>query len=274
MSMTDTEVTETNTQATDTVTQSDNTTPAFELRDGKMYVNGTRVYTRDDTNKIASNAKDQAIGQILKELDVDSLDQVRDVITTLKSTTTEAGADKLDVQALKQAVAKREATVEELQTRVSKLQSELVLKDHIQNLSMAMPPAWNADQKSAVLDLMQARSMFSIEGDTFQLRAGSEFLTTDGETPDYTAAVEIVAKTLGLPTGKKGVDLYSADNTGDNAITGKTTPVDEARLKTDVEYRNAYMNIRQFNPNIHRTQISHQQLMKNIDSARKAGRKA
>jgi hypothetical protein len=272
MSIADTEATEiTNAQTTDAV-QSE-TTPAFELRDGKMYVNGTRVYTRDDTNKIASNAKDQAIGQILKELDVDSLDQVRDVITTLK-TTTEAGTDKLDVQALKQAVAKREATVEELQTRVSKLQSELVLKDHIQNLSMAMPPAWNADQKAAVLDLMRARSMFSIEGDTFQLRAGSEFLTTDGETPDYTAAVEIVAKTLGLPTGKKGVDLYSADNTGDNAITGKVTPVDDARLRTDVEYRNAYMNIRQFNPNIHRSQITHQQLIKNIDSARKAGRKA
>jgi len=44
------------TVATDT--KSDNTTtPSVELRDGKMFVDGVRVYTRDDTNKIAANAK-------------------------------------------------------------------------------------------------------------------------------------------------------------------------------------------------------------------------
>ena len=31
-------------------------TPAVEIRDGKMFVDGVRVYTRDDTNKIAANA--------------------------------------------------------------------------------------------------------------------------------------------------------------------------------------------------------------------------
>jgi hypothetical protein len=241
-------------------------TPRIEQRDGKLFVNGTRVYTRDDTNKIAASAKSEAISSVLRDLDVDSLEQVREVITTLKSSG-EDGASTLDVKALKQAVAKREATVDELQKQVTSLRSELLLKDHVNNLNQAMPGSWSPEQRGAVLDLMKARDMFAIEGDTFQLRSGSEYLTQDGERPDYAAAIDIVARTLGLNTGKRGVDVVNmADNGTDS---GRAKPIDENRLKTDAEYRAAYMSIRQYNPQLGRDQITHQQVSKHLDHMRK-----
>ena len=45
--------------------------PSVELKDGKMFVDGVRVYTRDDTNKIAANAKRDAESRILEDLQVD-----------------------------------------------------------------------------------------------------------------------------------------------------------------------------------------------------------
>ena len=260
------------TEAEVTETKSESATPKLEIKDGKYFVNNTRVYSRDDTNKIAANAKNEAVNSLLRELDVDSLDQVKDVITQLKSSN-EDGEGSLDVKALKQAVAKREATLEELQKQVGTLKQELLLKDHISNLNNAMPGNWNAEQKGAVLDLMRARNMFAVEGDSFQLRNGSEFLTVDGEKPDYAAAVDLVAKTLGLNTGKRGVDLVATESTsyeGDNRIK----PLDEARLKTDAEYRSAYMNIRQYNPNMSRESITHNMVSKQLDTMRKQRQKA
>ena len=61
-----------------------NTTPSVEMRDGKTFVNGIRVYTRDDTNKIAANAKNEVQKNILNELNVDSIDQVKQVVSTLQ----------------------------------------------------------------------------------------------------------------------------------------------------------------------------------------------
>ena len=58
-------------------------TPKVEVKEGKVYVNGVRTYTRDETNKIASNAKIEAEKSLLKELDVDNLDQVKQVYLCL-----------------------------------------------------------------------------------------------------------------------------------------------------------------------------------------------
>ena len=40
-------------QSATTDTKSENTTPAVEIRDGKTFVDGVRMYSRDDTNRIA-----------------------------------------------------------------------------------------------------------------------------------------------------------------------------------------------------------------------------
>ena len=250
-----------------TTTKSETTEPKLEMKDSKMFVNGNRVYSRDDTSKIAANAKNEAVNGLLRELDVDSLDQVKDVISTLKSHNAEEGENSLDVKALKQTVAKREATLEELTAQVGSLKQELLLKDHIGNLNTAMPGSWTPDQRSAVLDLMKARDMFAVEGDQFQLRNGEEYLTVDGEKPDYASAVDVVAKTLGLNTGKRGVDVVKVD--GSDSVDNRTVkPLDEARLKTDAEYRAAYMNLRQYS-NASRADISHNMVSKQLDNMRK-----
>jgi hypothetical protein len=251
-----------------TLTKSETTEPKLEHKDGKMYVEGVgRVYTRDDTSKIAANAKHEAVNGLLRELDVDSLDQVRDVISTLKSHNSEEGDNSLDVRALKQTVAKREATLEELTAQVGSLKQELLMKDHIGNLNTAMPGSWTPDQRTAVLDLMKARDMFAVEGDQFQLRNGGEYLTVDGEKPDYASAVDVVAQTLGLNTGKRGVDVVSVDATN-NGADRTVKPLDEARLKTDAEYRTAYMNLRQFS-NAPRSSVTHNMVSKQLDKMRK-----
>jgi len=250
-----------------TPTKSETTEPKLEMKDSKMFVNGNRVYSRDDTSKIAANAKNEAVNGLLRELDVDSLDQVKDVISTLKSHNAEEGENSLDVKALKQTVAKREATLEELTAQVGSLKQELLLKDHIGNLNTAMPGSWTPDQRSAVLDLMKARDMFAVEGDQFQLRNGEEYLTVDGEKPDYASAVDVVAKSLGLNTGKRGVDVVKVD--GSDSVDNRTVkPLDEARLKTDAEYRSAYMNLRQYS-NAARADISHNMVSKQLDNMRK-----
>jgi hypothetical protein len=250
-----------------TPTKSETTEPKLEMKDSKMFVNGNRVYSRDDTSKIAANAKNEAVNGLLRELDVDSLDQVKDVISTLKSHNAEEGENSLDVKALKQTVAKREATLEELTAQVGSLKQELLLKDHIGNLNTAMPGSWTPDQRSAVLDLMKARDMFAVEGDQFQLRNGEEYLTVDGEKPDYASAVDVVAKSLGLNTGKRGVDVVKVD--GSDSVDNRTVkPLDEARLKTDAEYRAAYMNLRQYS-NASRSDISHNMVSKQLDNMRK-----
>ena len=245
------------------------TSPQFEEKDGKFFIEGKRVYSRDDTNKIAANAKNEAVNALLADLDLDSLDQVKEVIGTLKSSVKSDDGTTLDVQALQNAVAKREATVEELQAEVSSLKTNLMLKDHIGNLNGAMPDNWTQDQKSAVVDLMKARDMFAIEGDSFQLRNGDDFLTVDGEKPDYNAAVELIGKTLGLNSAKKGVNVVNAEQSpGDSS--SKVKVLDEGRLQTDKEYHNAYMRIRQYQPNVSRGSITNNMVQKQMDKMRQA----
>jgi len=249
--------------------QSDkSTTPSVEMRDGKIYVDGQRVYSRDDTNKIAANAKREAESRFLNELNVDSLDSVKSVVQTLQDTTpTSEGEGSLNVNALRDAVKKREATVEELTAQVNSLKTDLLLKDHMSNLQSAMPSNWNAEQKNAVVKLMKADGMLAVEGDTFAIRHGNEFLTTDGETPDYAKAVEVVGKSLGLTFGKKGVDLQYGETSAD--VKGSSNKaIDDGRLNSDAEYRRAYFAIRQNSPQLSRGSITDAMVKKTMEKSR------
>jgi len=250
-----------------TDTKSDlNTTPKVEVREGKTFINGQRVYSRDDVNKIGANARREVEGRLLQELNVDSIDSVKQVVNTLQESNLEQGTN-LNVDSLRDAVKKREATVEELQNQVKTLKTDLMLKDHLGQLNSAMPNAWNAEQKGAVVDLMKARGMLAVEGDTFAIRSGENYLTTDGETPDYNAAVELVGKTLGLNFGKKGVDIQYGETSTD-VSSNKVKPLNEDRLNTDAEYRAAYMNIRQYQPGVSRTDITDGMVKKGISDRR------
>ncbi len=243
------------------------TGPKVETKEGKLFIDNSRVYTRDDINKIANNSKNEAISGVLRELDVDSLDQVKSVISQLKNASGEEGTASLDVQALKQAVAKKEATVEELNSRVASLQTELLLKDHMTSLNSAMPENWNTDQRQGVMELMRARNMFAVENGQFQLKKGEEFLTTDGETPDYAKAVESVGQSLGLKFSKKGVDVVNVDKGADDTTGPKSAKLaDQTRLANDTMYRSAYMNIRQYKPNMSRSDITNNMVIKEMEA--------
>lgn len=239
---------ETSTQTVETT----NTSNQPEYKDGKWYLDQKRFYTRDETNMVAKQAEDRARQSIMKELDVDDLSQIKTVVNELRSVNNEEG-QSLNVKALKDAVMKKEQSLEELQSQVKTLKTELVLKDHLGKLQSVMPSNWSADQSQAVIDLMNARNMIAVEGDTFALRDGDSFLTVDGETPDYSAAVERIGKQLNFSFGKKGVDVaYGETNTGSSTPKG----IDDARLKSDASYRRAYMQIRDYNKNLTRDQIT------------------
>ena len=243
-------------QSVATETKSDNnTTPSVEVRDGKTYVNGIRQYSRDDVNKISANAKNEVQKNILNELNVDSIDQVKQVVSTLQEVNPEEG-NSLNVDSLRDAVKKREATVEELKSQVNSLKTDLMLKDHMGQLQSAMPVNWSAQQKESVIKLMKADGMLAVEGDTFAIRNGNDFLTTDGETPDYAKAIELVGKDkLGLSFGKKGVDVqYGETGLTDSGSGPKMLNVE--KVNTDTEYRSAYMRIRQNQPGLGKSNIT------------------
>lgn len=231
--------------------KSDNNSPVVETREGKLFVDGVRVYSREETNRIASRAQTEARDGVLKELEVESLDQVKTVVNQLRDT---SEGESLNVQSLKDAVKKREQTVDELRKELHNVKTEYALREHIGSLKDNMPTQWNAEQKTAVIDLMKARDMLALEGETFAIRNGSDYYTTDGETPDYRSAVESVGKQLGLPFAKKGVDSYATDQAP--ADTSKAAPISESKLKSDPAYRAAYVRLREGNRNLPRTSIT------------------
>ena len=256
--------TETEANAAET---SDVGAPSVEMRDGKMYVDGVRVYTRDDTNRIAANAKKEAEHRMLTELEVDSFDQVKTVVSQLQGAgDTETG---LNVDSLRDAVKKKEQTVEELRAELQRVKTDMVLKDHLGNLQNAMPNNWTTDQKSAVIDLMKTRDMLHIEGETFAIRSGDSFLTDEsGERPDYAGAVNMIAKTLGLPTAKTGVATFDSDRTPrDN---GATKSIDDSRMKNDPAYRSAYIQVRERNKNLSRSEITDAMVKKQMEGTTRA----
>lgn len=213
-------------------------TPKVEHRDNKVYVDGVRLYTRSETNSIAANAQKEAEKRILSDLQVDSIDKVKSVVQQLQS----SGVESLDVSALKQEVQKREQTVEELKAELNSLKTDYALKEHISKLKDAMPTSWTPTQKDSVVKLMKADDMFALEENNFYIKNGEEFLTVDGETPDYAGAVTMVGKTLGLPSAKKGVDNFdSTDNVGKTSVSKE---VDQNRLSSDNRYRSAYVSLR------------------------------
>lgn len=214
--------------------------PSVEVRDGKTYVDGVRVYSRDETNMIASKARNEVESKLLADLEVDSFDKVKQVVTELRNT--DIADSSLNVQSLRDAVAKREQTVEELRAELNTVKTEYALKEHIGTLRDNMPQQWNAEQKSAVVDLMKARNMLHLDGEQFAIKNGEDYFTTDGETPDYKLAVEVVGKSLGLPFAKKGVESFDADK---QPSKQKESGVDVQQLiKTDPQLRNAYVKLR------------------------------
>lgn len=228
------------------------TTSNVEHKDGKLFVDGVRVYTRDDTNRIAAKAKDEATSRLLGELEVDSLDQVKTVVNQLRNTNTAEG-ESLNVDSLRDAVKKKEQTVEELRAELNSVKTNFALREHLGTLKDNMPTSWNTDQKQAVVDLMKARDMLHLDGEQFAIKNGEDYFTTDGETPDYKSAVEVVGKTLGLPFAKKGVATFDADK---QPAVSANKGIDEARVKSDPAYRAAYVNVRTLNSNLGRGEIS------------------
>lgn len=233
-------------------------TPQVETRDGKVYVDGVRVYTRDDTNRIAANAKKDAESRILQELEVDDLGKVKDVVSQLRDT----GEHGLDVQSLRDAVKKREATVEELRAELNAVKTDYALRSHIGKLTETMPGAWNVDQKQAVVDLMRARDMLHMDGSSFAIRNGEDFITVDGETPDYAGAVKLVGSQLGLPFAKKGVENYDVDRKPTEQASNKG--IDSAKLQSDPAYSKAYVSLRQHNRSLARDSITDAMIQKQM----------
>lgn len=238
------------TNSEDKVTNT-NSGPKVELRDGKTFVDGTRVYSRDETNIIASRARKEVEQSLLNDLEVESFDKVKSVVSQLRDTESEG----LDVQSLRDAVKKREQTVEELRAELDAVKTDYALRNHLSTLRDNMPQAWSADQKQAVVDLMKARDMLHIQDGNFHIRNGEDFITTDGETPDYAGAVKLVGTNLGLPFAKKGVENYDAERRPTESSDAKKG-LDEGRVKADPVYRNAYIKLRDGNRSLARNQIT------------------
>jgi hypothetical protein len=228
----------------ETVKSEKKTTPSVEVRDGKLFVDGNRVYSRDDVNKIGANARKEVESKLIQDLNVDSIDSVRGVVKALQEAGSGDEGSSLNVESLRDAVKKREATVEELKQQVNTLKTDLLLKDHMGQLNSAMPGNWTAEQKSAVVKLMRADNMLAVEGDTFAIRNGNDYLTTDGETPDYASAVELVGRNLGLNFGKKGVDMPLGEIGNQSEGKQATKAVDQNKVKNDPAYREAYLDMR------------------------------
>jgi len=239
-------------------------TPNVEYKEGKLFVDGVRVYTRDDTNRIAANAKKEAESRILGELEVDSFDQVKTVVKQLRSVTDDE--PNLNVASLRDAVKKKEQTVEELRAELQRVKTDMVLKDHLVNLNTAMPAGWTQEQRSAVVDLMKARNMLHLEGETFAIRNGDTFFTDDtGERPDYAAAVMSIGKTLGLPIAKQGVAIFdSPDKMHDDVKAVKG--LDQKRLQSDAAYRNAYVQVRNRDKNLSHSEVTDAMVRKQMDN--------
>ena len=234
-------VADTNSEEKVTTSKKDSVAPSVEYKDGnKLFVDGNRVYSRDETNIIASRARKEVEQSLLNDLEVESFDKVKQVVSELRNT--DIADNSLNVQSLRDAVAKREQTVEELKAELSAVKTDFALKSHVGSLKESMPTQWSNDQKSAVVDLMKARDMLQLEGETFAIKNGEDFFTTDGDTPDYKTAVEVVGKTLGLPFAKKGVESFDADKQPSKAKESGM-PIDQL-VKSDPQLRNAFVKLR------------------------------
>lgn len=249
---------------TETSETDSGSTPKVEQRDGKLYVDGVRVYSREDTNRIAANSRKEIESRILEDLGVDSLESVKQVIGTLQES---SGTQDLNVESLRDAVKKREATVEELRAELEQVRTESTMREHLGKLNLAMPSEWTDTQRQAVVDLMKARDMFQLEGDQFAIRLGDGFITDQsGEAPDYAEAVRIMGDTLGLPSTKRGVKNYQTPDAETSESKAKRG-LDADRLKSDAAYRNAYVQLRNRNRGLMHSDITDAQVRKQMEGS-------
>jgi len=217
------------------------TKPEVEMKDGRVFVDGQRMFTKAEKDAIAKTTTREVEQRIIAELGVDSLSSVKQVVKELQTANITEGESSLDVTALKNTVAKKEQTVAELKAELEGVKAQYVLDAHVGKLKDAMPSAWTPEQRNSVVKLMSADNMFKVEGQSFHIANGEDFFTTDEGKPNYTAAVEKVGRDLGLQFSKKGVATVDAQTT---PVSGKSSEVDQNRLKTDPNYRNAYVDLR------------------------------
>ena len=269
-------VTETEEQSQDTISVSSEadkaTAPNVEVKDGKTYVDGQRMFTKAEKDAIAKTATREVEQRLVNELGVDSLSSVKQVVKELQTANITEGESSLDISALKNTVAKKEQTVAELKAELDAVKSQYVLDNHVGKLKDAMPTAWSPEQKEGVIKLMTADNMFRVEGQSFHIVDGEDFITTDEGLPNYEAAVQKVGTNLGLPFAKKGVATVDAQST---PVSNNKAGVDDARIKTDPRYRDAYVTLRSKNIGLARENMTNKmvedQMQKQLGSMTSRG---
>ena len=234
-------VPETATQSEESISVSSNAKPEVEMRDGRVFVDGQRMFTKAEKDAIAKTTTREVEQRLIAELGVDNLSSVKQVVKELQAANITEGESSLDITALRNTVAKKEQTVAELKAELEGVKSQYVLDAHVGKLKDAMPSAWTPEQRNSVVKLMNADNMFKVEGQSFHIANGEDFFTTDEGQPNYTAAVEKVGRDLGLQFSKKGVATVDAQTT---PVSSRSVEVDQGRLKTDAQYRNAYVDLR------------------------------
>lgn len=269
-------VTETEEQSQDTISVSSEadkaTAPNVEVKDGKTYVDGQRMFTKAEKDAIAKTATREVEQRLVNELGVDSLSSVKQVVKELQTANITEGESSLDISALKNTVAKKEQTVAELKAELDAVKSQYVLDNHVGKLKDAMPTAWSPEQKEGVIKLMTADNMFRVEGQSFHIVDGEDFITTDEGLPNYEAAVQKVGTNLGLPFAKKGVATVDAQST---PVSNNKAGVDDARIKSDPRYRDAYVTLRSKNIGLARENMTNKmvedQMQKQLGSMTSRG---
>jgi len=228
-----------------------------EIREGRYFVDGQRMFTKAEKDAIAKTATREVEQRLVNELGVDSLSSVKQVVKELQTANITEGESSLDVSALKSAVAKKEQTVAELKAELEGVKSQYVLDAHVGKLKDVMPTAWTPEQRNSVIKLMNADNMFKVEGQSFHIVDGEDFITTDEGLPNYSAAVEKMGKQLGLQFSKKGIATVDAQST---PVSNSKKGLDEARMNSEPRYREAYVALRRQNINLSRDSVTNKQV--------------
>ncbi len=224
-----------------------------EIREGRYFVDGQRMFTKAEKDAIAKTATREVEQRLVNELGVDSLSSVKQVVKELQTANITEGESSLDVSALKNTVAKKEQTVAELKAELESVKSQYVLDAHVGKLKDVMPSAWTPEQRNSVIKLMNADNMFKVEGQSFHIVDGEDFITTDEGLPNYSAAVEKMGKQLGLQFSKKGIATVDAQST---PVSNSKKGLDEARMNSEPRYREAYVAMRRQNINLSRDTVT------------------
>ena len=123
------------------------TKPEVEMKDGRVFVDGQRMFTKAEKDAIAKTTTREVEQRIIAELGVDSLSSVKQVVKELQTANITEGESSLDVTALKNTVAKKEQTVAELKAELEGVKAQYVLDAHVGKLKDAMPTCMDARTK-------------------------------------------------------------------------------------------------------------------------------